>query len=129
MTNDGGITWDNVAAMYNRMGEDWNKPPRAVQIRMTKEYANNLLTEIPQYDDYSNPSAYFLMGIPIIADDKLIYGEWRVFDQYGNTLEECLFPAQDWHVAMHNLLYGEWHIPFRTNMLGKWPIGKFGFDG
>jgi len=86
----------DIVAMYDKMGKEWNKP-RAAQIRMAKEYANKLLTEIPRYDDYSNPWLHFLMGIPISIDDTLCYGEWRILDQFGNTLKEFLFPVHTTH--------------------------------
>lgn len=86
MTDPPSITWDNVVAMYEKLGARWNEP-RATQLRMNTEYAEDFVKAFAS-PDVSMSSASFFGGIPIVPDDSMLYGEWRIIDQFGNTMKE-----------------------------------------
>jgi len=130
MSEEKGIVWADILAMYEKLGKEWNKQ-HISQLRMCMAYALDFVNPFSPTKDLSYYGEWTMLGCQIVFDDTLCYGEWRMLDQHGNTLKESLFPVQDFHVSMHNLMTGNFNygMPFRTNMLGEWPIGKFGFYG
>lgn len=81
------ITWDDVVAMYRNLGGEANAR-RAAKLRMTEEYAKDLIARVPHIKNYQQSGINQMLGIPIVPDDTLKYGEWKLLDQFGEVLHE-----------------------------------------
>jgi hypothetical protein len=84
MNDQGGIEWDDIAAMYRRLGEEWRQPRASVLIA-SPEYLADMTANIPRVSDMPY---IMMMSVRLRPDDEMSYGHWKLLDQYGEVMKE-----------------------------------------
>jgi len=74
------ITLNDIVSIYQTLAEKMQ--PRPSRLHMTPEFAQDFLAGSSESNVYRNS------GILITPDDTLIYGEWKLINQYGQVMNE-----------------------------------------
>lgn len=87
-----GFIWDDIVAMYRKLIPPM-QAPRASHLITSELYALCLIAHItkPEKPVTYIPSGHNYLGIPIIIDPTMLFGEWEIRDQYNNIMQENRF--------------------------------------